>query len=83
MVLVLVLVVVMMLSFAVYSFSSLMVAEYSATTTGLTHLQRRELATSAIELPAASIASTMNSPMRRITPRLARPGTLRNRLGSQ
>ncbi len=59
--LVLVLVVVMMLSFAVYSFSSLMVAEYSATTTGLTHLQRRELATSGIELAAASIEKQRQS----------------------
>ena len=52
MVLVLVLVVVMMLSFAVYSFSSQMVTEYTAVTTGLTHLQRRELANSGIELAA-------------------------------
>ena len=52
MVLVLVLVVVMMLSFAVYSFSNLMVTEYTATTTGLTHLQRRELANSGVELAA-------------------------------
>lgn len=55
MVLVLVLVVVMLLSFAVYSFSSLMVAEYAATTTGLTHLQRRELVNSGIELAAVAI----------------------------
>lgn len=55
MVLVLVLVVVMMLSFAVYSFSNLMVTEYSATKTGLTHLQRRELAASGIEVAAASM----------------------------
>ncbi len=52
MVLVLVLVVVMMLSFAVYSFSNQMVTEYTAVTTGLTHLQRRELANSGIELAA-------------------------------
>ncbi len=49
MVLVLVLVVVMVLSFAVYSFCSVMVAEYSATSTGLHHLQRRELINSGIE----------------------------------
>lgn len=52
MVMVLVLVVVMMLSFAVYSFSNQMVTEYTAVTTGLTHLQRRELANSGIELAA-------------------------------
>ncbi len=52
MVLVLVLVVVIMLSFAVYSFSNQMVTEYTAVTTGLTHLQRRELANSGIELAA-------------------------------
>jgi DNA uptake protein ComE-like DNA-binding protein len=55
MVLVLVLVVVMLLSFAVYSFSSLMVAEYAATTTGLTQLQRRELVNSGIELAAVAV----------------------------
>ena len=54
-VLVLVLVVVMLLSFAVYSFSGLMVTEYTATTTGLTHIQRRELANSGIEIAALSI----------------------------
>lgn len=55
MVLVLVLVVVMVLSFAVYSFSSLMVAEYAATTTGLTHMQRRELVNSGLELASLAI----------------------------
>lgn len=55
MVLILVLVVVLMLSFAVYSFSELMVAEYAATKTGLRQLQRRELATSGIELAALAI----------------------------
>lgn len=55
MVLVLVLVVVMVLSFAVYSFSKLMVTEFAATATGLTHLQRRELASSGIELAAFAI----------------------------
>lgn len=48
----LVLVVVMVLSFAVYSFCSLMVAEYSATATGLHHFQRRELVNSGIEMAA-------------------------------
>ena len=55
MVLILVLVVVLMLSFAVYSFSELMVAEYAATKTGLKQLQRRELATSGIELASLAI----------------------------
>lgn len=55
MVLILVLVVVLMLSFAVYSFSELMVTEYAATKTGLRQLQRRELATSGIELAALAI----------------------------
>lgn len=55
MVLILVLVVVLMLSFAVYSFSELMVVEYAATKTGLRQQQRRELATSGIELAALSI----------------------------
>lgn len=55
MVLILVLVVVLMLSFAVYSFSELMVAEYAATKTGLRQLQRRELATSGIELATLAI----------------------------
>lgn len=55
MVLVLVLVVVMVLSFAIYSFSKLMVTEFAATATGLTHLQRRELASSGIELAAFAI----------------------------
>ena len=55
MVLILVLVVVLMLSFAVYSFSELMVVEYAATKTGLRQLQRRELATSGIELAALAI----------------------------
>lgn len=54
-VLVLVLVVVMLLSFAVYSFSGLMVTEYTATTTGLTHIQRRELANSGVEIAALSV----------------------------
>ena len=60
----LVLVVVMVLSFAVYSFSSLMMTEYAATTTGLTHLQRRELANSAIEV-AAVYVHQQRSPARR------------------
>jgi type II secretory pathway component PulK len=55
MVLVLVLVVVMVLSFAIYSFSNLMVTEFAATAMGLTHLQRRELASSGIELAAFAI----------------------------
>lgn len=55
MVLILVLVVVLMLSFAVYSFSELMVVEYAAIKTGLRQLQRRELATSGIELAALAI----------------------------
>ncbi len=61
----LVLVVVMVLSFAVYSFSSLMVTEYAATTTGLTHLQRRELANSAIELAAVHVRQQHSSAPRR------------------
>lgn len=63
MVLMLVLVVIVLLSFAVYTFSSLMLTEYTAVTTGLTHIQRRELANSGIELAAlAARQNGQNSP---------------------
>lgn len=60
-VLALVLVVVLVLSFAVYSFSSLMLTEYAATTTGLARLQRRELAASGIEIAAWTIRQSRRS----------------------
>ncbi|MFO0427449.1 MAG: hypothetical protein ACK526_12870 [Planctomyces sp.] len=49
-VLLLVLVVVMLLSFAVYSFARLTVSEYAATAVSLKNLQKRALADSGIEL---------------------------------
>jgi DNA uptake protein ComE-like DNA-binding protein len=54
-VLLLVLVVVALLSFAVYSFSALMVTEFGATRMGLQHLKRRQLAESAVELAVADL----------------------------
>lgn len=56
-VLLLVLVVVTLLSFAVYSFSSLMVTEFGAAKTSLQHLKRRQLAESALELAIADLRS--------------------------
>jgi len=53
----LVLVVVTLLSFAVYSFSSLMVIEFGAAKTSLQHLKRRQLAESALELAIADLRS--------------------------
>ena len=56
-VLLLVLVVVTLLSFDVYSFSSLMVTEFGAAKTSLQHLKRRQLAESALELAIADLCS--------------------------
>ena len=53
---ILVLIVVMMLSYAAYSFSSVMTAEFAASTTSLRHIQRRELAESAIVVSSGSFA---------------------------
>ena len=45
----------MLMSFAVYSFSNLMLVEYQATTIGLRQIQRRELAESGIDLAIVSM----------------------------
>lgn len=73
MVLLLVLVIVMMLSFAAYSFSGLMLAEYSATAAGLTHRQRLELADSGIELSAVLVRRRMHAGNLNISTNAGRP----------
>ncbi|MFM7057923.1 MAG: hypothetical protein ACKO2P_13465 [Planctomycetota bacterium] len=55
--LLLVLVAVMLLSFAVYAFSSLMATSVAAGRTGAMHLQRRQLAESAMELAVRQVQS--------------------------
>lgn len=55
MMLILVLVVITLMSYAVYSFSSLMVIEYEAATMGLRQQQRRALASSGIEAAVACL----------------------------
>ena len=61
--LLLVLVAVTLLSFAVYAFSSLMATSVSAGRTGLQHLQRRQLAESAIELASWQVQSGSVRPL--------------------
>lgn len=51
----LVLVIILILSYSVFSFCQLMVSEYTATSAGLQLLQRRELAGSGIEIAASVI----------------------------